>query len=61
MRVVVQAELSLRAMLRVVLYCRVSTEEQAKLGFSVAEQLHTLRAHAAAQGFEVVAEVLDEG
>ena len=46
--------------MRVVLYSRVSTEEQAKTGYSVKEQLHTLREHASGN-LEVVEEVSDEG
>lgn len=44
-----------------VVYSRVSTEEQAKTGYSVEEQLHTLREHASSGRLEVVAEVADEG
>jgi site-specific DNA recombinase len=47
--------------MRVVLYCRVSTEEQVRSDFSVAEQLHTLRDHASQKNLEVVGEVSDEG
>lgn len=46
---------------RVVLYARVSTDEQAKRGFSLAQQLEALRAHCAREGLDVLAEVRDEG
>jgi site-specific DNA recombinase len=46
---------------KVVLYARVSTEEQAKKGYSLAQQLEALREHAAREGYEVLAEVCDEG
>lgn len=41
--------------MRVALYARVSTNEQA---MSLDSQLHELREYAAAHGFEVVAEAL---
>jgi site-specific DNA recombinase len=47
--------------MRVVLYCRVSSEEQATSGYSIAEQIHTLREHASRQGLEVLQEVSREG
>jgi site-specific DNA recombinase len=47
--------------LRVVLYIRVSTEEQAKSGFSLPEQRRTLGQHAERQGWEVVEVVEDPG
>jgi predicted site-specific integrase-resolvase len=34
-----------------VLYARVSTEEQAKSGYSIAEQLRELRSYAAREGY----------
>jgi site-specific DNA recombinase len=46
---------------RVALYTRVSTEEQAKKGFSLSEQLHELRACCAKEGWEVVREEPDQG
>src|SRR3954463_14619817 len=48
-------------MAKVVLYARVSTEEQAKRGYSLAQQLEALRAYSAAQGYEVLEEVADPG
>ncbi len=47
--------------MRVALYTRVSTDEQAKTGYSLEDQLERLEAHAAAQGWEVVARVKDDG
>ncbi|MDP9477975.1 MAG: recombinase family protein [Actinomycetota bacterium] len=47
--------------MRVVLYTRVSTEDQRRHGFSLPEQLHTLRQHARREGWEVVEEIADEG
>ena len=46
---------------RVCLYIRVSTEEQAKSGFSLPEQRRTLTEHAERQGWEVVEVVEDPG
>src|SRR5918998_5136626 len=45
---------------RAVLYARVSTEEQAKTGYSIPEQLRELRSHAAREGYRVVEEVVDD-
>lgn len=49
------------SLMRVALYIRVSTEDQRKHGFSLPEQLHTLRQYAERQGWEVVEEIADEG
>jgi site-specific DNA recombinase len=46
---------------RVVLYARVSTEEQARSGYSLAQQIEALREYAAREGYEVLAEVTDPG
>ncbi|PLS85969.1 MAG: hypothetical protein CYG60_09715, partial [Actinobacteria bacterium] len=46
---------------RAVLYGRVSTQEQATKGYSLAQQLEALRQHAAREGYEVVEEVTDPG
>lgn len=46
---------------RAILYARVSTEEQAKAGYSIPEQLRELRAHAAREGYRVVEEAIDDG
>ncbi len=44
-----------------ILYARVSTEEQAKSGYSLAQQLEALREYAAKEGYEVLEEVADPG
>ena len=44
-----------------ILYARVSTDEQARSGYSLAQQLEALRNHAAAEGHEVLEEVADPG
>src|SRR5215212_2401927 len=46
---------------RAILYARVSTEEQAKAGYSIPDQLRELRAHAAREGYRVVEEAIDDG
>ncbi len=46
---------------RVALYTRVSTEDQAKEGFSLDAQLDRLQKFAEAQGWEVAGEYVDEG
>jgi len=46
---------------KVVLYARVSTEEQAKSGYSLAQQMEALRAYAFREGYEVLEEVSDPG
>ena len=46
---------------RAVLYARVSTEEQARSGYSLAQQLEALREHAAREGYEIFEEVSDPG
>jgi site-specific DNA recombinase len=46
---------------KVILYARVSTEEQANSGYSLALQLESLRAHAARQEYEILEEVTDPG
>src|SRR5688572_23002165 len=48
-------------MTRVALYTRVSTEDQAKEGFSLDAQLERLRYYAKAQGWTVAGEYVDEG
>ena len=47
--------------LRAALYCRVSTEDQAKEGFSIAAQQKRLNAYCKARGWLVAAEYIDEG
>jgi site-specific DNA recombinase len=46
---------------KVAIYARVSTEEQAKEGFSIAAQLQTLRQYAQIYNWEVIDEYVDEG
>jgi site-specific DNA recombinase len=46
---------------RAVLYARVSTDEQAEKGYSISDQLRTLRDHAAREGYDVVDEIVDDG
>ena len=46
---------------RAVLYARVSTDEQARSGYSLAQQLEALREHATREGYEVLEEVSDPG
>ena len=46
---------------KAILYARVSTEEQAKKGYSLAQQLEALREYAAREGYEVLEEVQDPG
>src|SRR5215218_2582896 len=46
---------------RAIIYCRVSTSEQARSGYSLAQQLEALRAYAAREGYEVLEEVQDPG
>jgi site-specific DNA recombinase len=46
---------------RAILYTRVSTDEQAKSGYSLAQQIEALRAYAARESLEVFEEVKDSG
>ncbi len=46
---------------RAILYARVSTDEQASSGYSLAQQLEALREYAAREGYEVLEEVQDPG
>ena len=46
---------------RAILYARVSTDEQARSGYSLAQQLEALREYAAREGHEVLEEVSDPG
>jgi site-specific DNA recombinase len=50
-----------RAVLWAILYARVSTDEQARSGYSLAQQIEALRAYAAREGYEVLEEVVDSG
>jgi site-specific DNA recombinase len=42
---------------RAILYTRVSTDEQARSGYSLAQQLEALRAYCEREGYEVLEEV----
>jgi site-specific DNA recombinase len=46
---------------RAILYARVSTQEQARSGYSLAQQLEALREYAAREGYEVLEQVTDPG
>jgi site-specific DNA recombinase len=46
---------------RAILYARVSTDEQARSGYSLAQQLEALREYADREGYEVLEEVSDPG
>jgi site-specific DNA recombinase len=46
---------------RAILYARVSTDEQARSGYSLAQQIDALREYAAREGYEVLEEVVDPG
>ena len=48
-------------MKRAGLYIRVSTDEQARHGFSLGEQRHMLEEYAARNGFTIVDTYADEG
>src|SRR5215204_6371674 len=50
-----------RAVLWAILYARVSTDEQARSGYSLAQQLEALREYAAREGYELLDEVSDPG
>jgi len=50
-----------RDVLSAILYARVSTNEQARSGYSLAQQLEALREYAAREGYEVLEEVVDPG
>src|SRR5215212_7351851 len=46
---------------RAILYARVSTDEQARSGYSLAQQIEAPREYAAREGYEVLEEVQDPG
>jgi DNA invertase Pin-like site-specific DNA recombinase len=46
---------------RVAIYSRVSTEDQAKEGFSLDAQKDRLRAYCQAKGWEIAGEYVDDG
>src|SRR5215218_582064 len=50
-----------RSVLWAILYARVSTDEQARSGYSLAQHLEALRAYAAREGYEILEEAVDTG
>ena len=46
---------------RVILYARVSTDEQARSGYSLSQQLEALREYVSREGYEILDEVTDPG
>ncbi len=46
---------------RAILYARVSTDEQARSGYSLSQQLKALTEYAAQEGYEILDEVTDPG
>ena len=50
-----------RSVLWAIFYARVSTDEQARSGYSLAQQFEALREYAAREGYEVLEEVVDPG
>jgi predicted site-specific integrase-resolvase len=46
---------------KAILYARVSTDEQARSGYSLAQQLEALRVYCEREGYEVLEEVSDPG
>src|ERR671912_363263 len=50
-----------RSILWAILYARVSTDEQARSGYSLAQQIEALRDYAAREGYEVLEEGVDPG
>src|SRR5829696_2807157 len=46
---------------KAILYARVSTDEQARSGYSLAQQLEALRAYAEREGYEILEEIQDPG
>src|ERR671927_251792 len=46
---------------RAILYARVSTDEQARSGYSLAQQIEALRGYAAREGYEILEEITDAG
>src|SRR3990170_8045457 len=49
------------AILWAIIYVRVSTDEQARSGYSLAQQLEALRAYCEREGYKVLEEVVDAG
>src|SRR5215213_4947000 len=46
---------------RAILYARVSTDEQARSGYSLAQQIEALREYVGREGYEVLEEIVDPG
>src|SRR5215218_3063355 len=46
---------------RAILYARVSTDEQARSGYSLSQQLEALREYASREGYEILDEITDPG
>jgi site-specific DNA recombinase len=46
---------------RAILYAQVSTDEQARSGYSLSQQLEALRKYAAREGYEILEEITDPG
>src|SRR5215218_9674907 len=46
---------------RAILYARVSTDEQARRGYSLAQQLEALRGYCEREGYEILEEISDPG
>jgi site-specific DNA recombinase len=46
---------------KAILYARVSTDERARSGYSLAQQIEALREYAAHEGYEILEEVTDPG
>jgi site-specific DNA recombinase len=46
---------------RAILYARVSTDEQARSGYSLSQQLEALHEYASREGYEIVEEIEDRG
>lgn len=47
--------------MKAILYARVSTDEQARSGYSIADQEEALRSWCASESYEVLEVVRDEG
>jgi site-specific DNA recombinase len=46
---------------RAILYARVSTDEQARSGYSLTQQMEALREYANREGYKILEEVMDPG
>src|SRR5215211_5971127 len=46
---------------KAILYARVSTDEQARSGYSLAQQVEALREYVTREGYEVLEEIVDRG